>query len=115
MVYFHIKLTDHVVKNIKKICDKYDIFIDEFLINEKYANHKNLHNLLIDDLEDFIRKNYNDRVKIKNCLIDLQTFHNILCDVAVTVQKYKHFINKNNLNNDKEFIFSYKYDDLFIE
>ncbi len=117
MTYFQIKLTEKVIENIKKICKNYDILIDEFF-NDKYENHKILHNRLIDDLEHFLRKNYTDRLKIKNCLIDLQNFHNILCDIAVASQKYNQFINKNDLNdsnNLNEIKFSYRYDNLFIK
>ncbi len=115
MVYFQIKLTDHILENIKKICQKNDIFIEEFLMN---TNHKNLHSRLIDDLEDYIRKNYSDRLKIKNCLVDLQNYHNILCDIASSSQKYQSFIIKKNLNTKSEMnelIFTYNHDNLFIK
>ncbi len=112
MVYFQIKLTEHILENIKKICQKNDIIIVDFLMNE---THKNLHSRLIDDLEDFIRKNYSDRLKIKNCLVDLQTYHNILCDIASSSQKYQSFLFKNNLNSKNELSFTYNHDNLFIK
>ena len=115
MVNFEIKLTEQILENLKKICGQNDIFIELFLIKE---NYKNFNSSLIDDLEDFVRKNYTDKVKIKNCVSDLQNFHNILCEIAKSTENYKKFmiIKKLNTKNEmNELNFSYNYDKLYIK